>query len=141
MFIIIYRENNFSNSLITFDGSSSLDPEGDEITVEWTSDIDGILFNGTGIDSLIWDGWLSSGIHEIKLRITDSEHQWEWIEKNKILRVENSPPVAIISKPLEGEGYLSSDYISFIANGSGDWDSSCESLNNQWENNIRGISS
>ena len=129
---IIDRENNYSNSLVTLDGSSSLDPEGDEITLEWISDIDGLLYNGTGTDSLIWDGWLSSGIHEIKLKITDSKHQWEWVEKSMIVNVENSPPVAIIGTP-DGGNYLSSDYISFIANGSGDWDSSCESLNEQWK--------
>ena len=132
----VNRANNYSNSLVTLDGSSSLDPENDEITVEWYSNIDGLLFNGTGIDSLIWNGWLSSGTHEIKLRITDSKHQWEWVEKSAIVIVENSPPIAIISTPLDEENYQSSDYISFVANGSGDWDSSCNSLNEQWKVNI-----
>jgi len=137
----IQRNNNFSNSIITLDGSSSFDPENDNITVEWSSNIDGVLQNGTSTESLIWNGWLSSGTHNIILRIIDSEHQWEWVEKSIILNVENSPPIAIISNPINEStlAYLSSDYIAFIADGSGDWDSSCESLDEELKGNINWI--
>ncbi|CAI8262032.1 MAG: Uncharacterised protein [Methanobacteriota archaeon] len=135
---VIERDNNFSSSMVTLDGSSSFDPENDNITVVWNSDIDGLLQNSTGTDSLIWEGWLSSGIHEITLKMIDSVHQWEWVEKSMILNVENSPPTAIISNSLNLENtyYLSSENIQFIVDGSGDWDSSCEILEERLKGNI-----
>ena len=131
----IRRINDFSSSKIILDGSSSFDPENDNLTVEWFSSIDGILNNGTGIEALNWEGWLSSGTHEIFLRVIDSKHQWEWVEKSVYLDVENSPPIAIISSIINpnSNNYLSSDLITFVTDGSGDWDSSCNSLNEEWK--------
>ena len=124
----IIRESNLSESMVTLDGSSSFDPENDEITVIWSSSLDGLLQNSTGIESLIWSGWLSSGTHEIELKIIDLPHQWEWVKKSELIIVENSPPTVNIDSPISGSTYLSSDLINFSAYQSGDWDSSCESF-------------
>ncbi len=133
---IIEREDNYSETMITLDGSTSFDPENDEITVMWISSLDGLLLNSTGVESLIWSGWLSSGTHNIILKIIDTSHQWEWVEKNQLLIVENSPPLVNIDSPTSDSTFLSSDLINFSAYESGDWDSSCESFaGNTWHCN------
>ena len=131
----VERVNEFSSSKIILNGSSSYDPENDEIFVQWVSNLDGILKNGSDSEALIWDGWLSSGLHEITLSVADSNPNWESSTKTIMVNVENSPPIASISSILNNvaENYRSSDLITFITNGSGDWDSSCENLRNQWK--------
>ncbi|DAC63812.1 MAG TPA: hypothetical protein HA357_01505, partial [Candidatus Thalassarchaeaceae archaeon] len=46
------------------------------------------------------------------------------------LIVENSPPVALISYPIENYSTNSGHLISFDATGSGDWDIACSDLDN-----------
>ena len=55
----IIRENNFPENVVTLDGSQTFDPEGDAISVEWYSNLDGLLHSGTNQTDLVWMGTLS----------------------------------------------------------------------------------
>ena len=126
----IDRSENYSESSVTLDGSQTIDPEGDAISVEWYSSLDGILHSGSNVTDLIWIGTLSRGIHTIEMRVTDlrPEHINSSNSASEILRVENSNPLSSISTPTGQISFDSSELISFSANGSGDWDSSCSTF-------------
>ena len=134
---IINRENNFSENVVTFDGSQTFDPEGDAISVEWYSNLDGLLHSGTNQTDLIWMGTLSRGIHTIEMKVTDlrPEHLNSSNSAIQILTVENSAPMSVISTPTGLISFDSSELIPFSANGSGDWDSACDTfpeIGNWW---------
>ena len=136
----IIRTGNTSEDVVTLDGSSTIDPEGDTITVQWIiteKDQNGILkerllHNGTGNESLIWTGNLFKGAHTISLYVGDvtAENAGLWNEYSQLIIVENSPPRSIISSPLDDQVTDSSTLLTFTASGSGDWDSWCETYPN-----------
>ncbi|MCK5253991.1 MAG: PKD domain-containing protein, partial [Thermoplasmata archaeon] len=51
---------------VTFSSVGSEDPDGDDLTLAWKSDLDGILGTGIGIDVI-----LSEGVHTVTLTVTD----------------------------------------------------------------------
>jgi hypothetical protein len=57
-----------TTSVITFDGSASEDPNGDNLTFLWYSDIDGYL----GTEPILYKG-LSDGEHKITLAVSDGK--------------------------------------------------------------------
>ena len=119
----IIRLGNYSQDEITLQ-STTVDPEGDNITYLWESSIDGILSNQS-----LWQGHLSRGNHVISLSVNDGrmEHLNSTSTNSTVLIVENSPPVAIIHG-LEESGLDSSISLEFNASGSGDWDSACSTF-------------
>ncbi|MBA4694507.1 MAG: right-handed parallel beta-helix repeat-containing protein [Candidatus Poseidoniales archaeon] len=122
----VLREGNLSENEITL-SSTSVDPEGDEITYLWESSLDGIISNQS-----TWMGHLSRGNHVITLSVNDGrmEHINSTSINSTILNVENSPPKAVIHTPITGENYDSSHRFEFNASGSGDWDSACYTFPN-----------
>lgn len=123
----VNRADNYSQSEVTLDGSASFDPEGDEITAWWHSNLDGDL-NTSLTDPLIWSGYLSSGSHTLSLRLGDDDtyHINQWSSPYQVtLEVTNSPPFAHIELPSSQDSYESADLILFSAFGSGDWDAPC----------------
>ena len=62
------RSSFLETSEIVFDGSESIDPEGEEISYLWYSDVDGYL----GTDSVI-ETTLSPGNHRITLHVDDGQ--------------------------------------------------------------------
>ena len=126
----VIRDNNLSESTITFDGTSTQDPEGDNLEVEFYSNIDGILQWSNDSSATIWQGHLSRGLHTIEMRVTDDlqEHLGEFKIGTTTILVENSPPRAVISPPDATQQIDSSDLILLSANGSGDFDSHCDTF-------------
>ena len=120
----IVRDGNLSEDLIGLI-STTIDPEGDEITYIWESSIDGIISNQSS-----WQGYLSRGNHVISLSVNDGrmEHINSTSINSTILNVENSPPKAVIHSPIAGESHDSSHRFDFNASGSGDWDSACDTF-------------
>ena len=120
----IVRDGNLSEDLIGLI-STTIDPEGDEITYIWESSIDGIISNQSS-----WQGYLSRGNHVISLSVNDGrmEHINSTSINSTILNVENSPPKAVIHSPIAGESHDSSHRFEFNASGSGDWDSACDTF-------------
>ena len=54
----VLRNGNTSASPVTLDGSGTVDPEGDALTVMFTSSLDGVL----STQGATWDGYLSRGV-------------------------------------------------------------------------------
>ena len=151
----VNREGSLSEDEVSMT-STTIDPEGDEITYLWQSSIDGILSNES-----TWNGYLSRGSHLISLQVNDGryEHLNLTNENTTIVIVGNSPPKSIIHSPADGESFDSSHLFEFNASGSGDWDSACftfpadipwhcvenepaigsEYLIYKWESNLDGV--
>jgi len=124
---VVERAGNASENIVTLDGSATFDPEGDFIQVQWISSLDGLLFNGSGNESLIWNGYLSKGQHTISLYVGDNavENAGLWDLATEQFGIDNSPPHAMISSPGNGSVVDSSTLLTFTASGTGDWDSWC----------------
>ena len=123
----VERSSNFSEALVTLNGTQTYDPENDEYSMNWHSSLDGYLGSGP-----IWQGYLSRGVHEIELIVSDNhpENENKTDSKTMLVSVENSLPVANISSPVLGTIWDNSQEILFSAFGSGDQDSSCSTFDN-----------
>jgi len=120
----VNRDGNLSENEVSL-VSTTIDPEGDDVTYLWESTLDGILSNES-----TWSGYLSRGSHVISLQVNDGRpvHLNSTDENTTIVIVENSPPKAVIYSPTSGESRDSSYLFEFNASGSGDWDSACFTL-------------
>ncbi len=120
----ITRLGNLSEDIVTLT-STTIDPEGDDITYLWESNLDGVLSNQSS-----WQGHLSRGSHVISLSVNDGrmEHVNSTSIASEILVVKNSPPMAVIHSPLATDVHDSSHLFEFNASGSGDYDSACETF-------------
>ena len=129
----ISRTGLKSQDILSLDGTSTFDPEGDEIKFEFWSDIDGLIHSGlTPTDSIEWSGTLSKGDHLITMYASDDipNHAGRWTSSESTLSIDNSPPVALISFPYNDYSTDSGYLIPFDASGSGDWDIACADLEN-----------
>jgi hypothetical protein len=124
------RNGTASEDIIFFNGSSSYDPEGNDVSFEWWSNVDGSLMVGNSINNISWDGYLSRGVHLIELRVTDNrmEHGGQMSVYSELITIDNSVPRAIIEDLDVFDNLDSSILIPFSANGSGDWDSACSTF-------------
>ncbi|HIF45654.1 MAG TPA: right-handed parallel beta-helix repeat-containing protein [Candidatus Poseidoniales archaeon] len=120
----VIREANFSENEISL-VSTTVDPEGDDIEYLWSSNLDGVLSNESS-----WVGYLSRGVHQISLSVTDGrmEHLNSTSTNTSLVVVENSPPKVVISSPNENGTYDSSHLFEFNSSGSGDYDSACSTF-------------
>ena len=132
----VQRNGNESQETVTFDGSTTIDPEGDTLEVEWWSSLDGQLGWSNQEGANVWTGHLSRGVHSIEMRVVDDrpEHINATKTSSTLVPVENSFPQADISTPSETLTYSSSELIWFSANGSGDYDAACSTfpVNGSW---------
>ncbi|MGB1587630.1 MAG: right-handed parallel beta-helix repeat-containing protein [Poseidonia sp.] len=121
----VERAGNDSASIVLLNGSGVSDPEGDALTVTYTSSIDGVL----SVGPLSWEGYLSRGVHTITMEVTDdrAEHANQSKSTSVLITVDNSVPHAVIDSPLS-QTFESAELISFSANGSGDFDAACSSF-------------
>ncbi len=121
------RNGTASEDSILFNGSSSMDPENNPISFEWWSNVDGSLMTGQGIENISWNGYLSRGVHQIELRISDNrmDHGGQLSISSQLITVDNSAPKAVIDELDVFSELDSSVLIPFSANGSGDFDSAC----------------
>ncbi|MGB2529904.1 MAG: right-handed parallel beta-helix repeat-containing protein [Candidatus Poseidoniaceae archaeon] len=121
------RNGTSSEDEIFFNGSSSADPENNPVSFEWWSNVDGTLMVGQGIENISWSGYLSRGVHQIELRITDEriDHGGQMSVVSQLITVDNSAPRAVIEELTIFDDLDSSVLIPFSANGSGDFDSAC----------------
>ena len=123
----VMRTGNASEDELTFDGTATIDPEGDTLEVEWWSSLDGQLAWSNGANATTWTGHLSRGVHTIEMRVVDDrpEHINSTRINSTLVAVDNSLPRTIIESPFETQVYTSSETIWFSANGSGDYDAAC----------------
>lgn len=127
----VIREDNYSQNTVTLDGSQTIDPEGDNLAVEFYSSLDGVLQWSDEPSGNVWQGFLSRGIHTIEMRVTDDALENNNIYKTSstLVKVLNSAPIAVIKSPTQSDVYDSSDLVILSANGSGDFDSVCLTFN------------
>ena len=114
---------------ISFNGSQSSDPNGDPLTYEWFSSMDGAI-GGTQI----FTAKLRAGNHEITLKVSDNKGASSTIKVNIVV---NTPPIAIISSPVSGATYTTANLISFDANLSSDPDG--DPITVEWWSNLSGL--
>jgi hypothetical protein len=109
----------------------TVDPEGDNLAIEFYSSLDGTLQWSDEPSGTVWQGHLSRGIHTIEMRVTDDslEHVEQYKMSSILVSVLNTPPSAEIVSPSQADSYDSSELAIFSANGSGDFDSVCSSFN------------
>ena len=121
----VERADNDSATSVLLNGSGVIDPEGDALTVTYTSSIDGVL----SVGPTSWEGYLSRGVHTLTMEVTDdrAEHANQSKTTSVLITVENSVPHAVIDAPLS-QTFESAELISFSANGSGDFDAACTSF-------------
>lgn len=126
----VLRSSNFSEDVVTLDGSLTVDPEGDNLEIEFWSSIDGVLQWSDQESGKVWQGHLSRGFHTIEMRVSDDVlgHVNQTKVTSVQIEVENSYPKSIIATPLSTQTYDSSELIKFSANGSGDFDSTCSTF-------------
>ena len=121
----VSRNGNSSASVVMLDGQSTVDPEGDGLSVMFSSSLDGVL----STEGLTWEGYLSRGVHTLVMEVTDdrAEHANQSKTSTTLLVVDNAPPVAVMASPAS-QTFDSSEQIAFSANGSGDHDSACSTF-------------
>ena len=128
----VLRNSNFSEDVVTLDGSLTVDPEGDNLEIEFWSSIDGVLQWSDQESGKVWQGHLSRGFHTIEMRVGDDV--LEHVNQTKVTSIQievlNSYPKSVIANPVSSQTYDSSELIQFSANGSGDYDSSCSTFPN-----------
>ena len=127
----IIRSENYSENVVTLDGSQTVDPEGDNLEIEYHSSLDGVLQWSDQPSGNVWQGHLSRGVLTIEMRVTDNapEHVETYKVSSVLISVLNSAPLADIKSPTLADSYDSSELVILSANGSGDFDSVCSSFN------------
>jgi len=123
------RDNEFflPGETIEFDGSYSHDEDGDELSYIWTSSLDGIIGDTESFDAV-----LSHGRHQLTLQVNDGYRKIDELIEVTV----NTPPEAVITSPRDGEGYLTSEWVSFDAAPSSDADG--DTLSFLWWSSIDG---
>ncbi|MCK4615032.1 MAG: S8 family serine peptidase, partial [Thermoplasmata archaeon] len=109
---------------ITFDGSESIDPDGDRLQFSWTDN--GHEFG----DEENFTATLEGGDHIIILQVDDGRG---CVDTESVRIYVNSPPVARIKSPRDDETYYTRDEIKFDASTSSDPDD--DSLSYEWTDN------
>ena len=120
----------FDYQPVPFDASATSDPEGQELTFTWTSDVDGLLGQGPSVSRR-----LTAGPHTITVWAFDG---WANVSKSVHITVQLTyPPTVVITLPLEGAEYVVTTRVRFDGTQTNDTDS--EFLEYYWTSNIDGL--
>ncbi len=117
----------YTQTEIFFDAGSSSDKDGDTLIYKWTSDVDGVLYEG---EESSFSKEMNAGKHVILLEVSDP-----YITKSKSVEIEieessNNRPRAVINDPLADIVYSTEEKIFFNATESNDPDE--DSLTFTW---------
>jgi len=123
----------YTTTELSFDGSSSRDRDGDKLIFKWTSDIDGVLYEG---EEPTFTAELSSGEHTITLEVSDP-----YITKSREIQIvieetANTKPSAVIDDPSTDTVYTTETKVFFNATRSKDSDG--DPLTYIWSSDIDG---
>ena len=88
--------NPAPNMEITFDGSDSVDPDGEITLYEWDWNDDDI-YDVSSSSPIITHNWSTQGDYPVTLRVTDDENATD--TKEHTIHVENYPPSIMITSP------------------------------------------
>jgi glucose/arabinose dehydrogenase/Ca2+-binding RTX toxin-like protein len=95
---------------VSFDGTSSSDPEGDALSYEWDLDGDGVYNDSSEPRPR---RTYSTGSYQVGLRVTDSQGASDTLDEPLTISAGNTPPSATISTPLSTTTWKVGDRISF----------------------------
>jgi|GEM_PF-3151900 len=125
---------NYEETQAIFFNISATDPDGDDLTFNWYSNISGFLSNMPNFTLA-----LPPGVHEITLNVTDAHNHT--VTRSVVIvvnKIENNPPVIVISKPNSNiSSFPFNTLIEFDASASYDTDG--DSITFLWTSNISGI--
>jgi hypothetical protein len=120
----------FDYQPVQFDASATSDPEGQELTFTWASDVDGPLGQGPAISRR-----LTPGPHSITVWADDG---WANVSKSVRVTVQRTfPPTVVITLPKEGTEYVVTTRVRFDGTLTNDTDS--DFLEYYWTSNIDGL--
>ncbi len=102
-------DNGESPLTVTFDASSSFDPDGDPLTFAWD------FGDGTTGSGPVVTNRYASGSYEATLTVTDSEAGESIVRGIRIVSG-NSRPHALLTSPPDGQRYSEGDLIQFTGN-------------------------
>ncbi len=120
----------FDYQEIPFNASATSDPEGHALTFTWTSDVSGLIGQGTSIAKR-----LAAGEHTVTVWVDDG---WANVSKTVAVEVmETFPPVVVMTQPEDGAEYVVTGRVRF--DGSQTTDPDSEFLEYSWTSNIDGL--
>jgi hypothetical protein len=120
----------FDYQPVPFDASATSDPEGQELTFTWMSDVDGPLGQGPSLSKR-----LTAGPHTITVWAFDG---WANVSKSVRITIQRTyPPTVVITLPLEGAEYVVTTRVRFDGTQTNDTDS--DFLEYYWTSNINGL--
>jgi hypothetical protein len=126
------RQTFTNEDVIVFDGNGSYDPNGDNITYHWLSDLSGDIGYEEHVESL-----LRVGNHQIWLVVEDPEEAKGRESVNITVTQANRPPIVYITAPIEGQRYTPGEEVELNASYSFDPDD--DPLTFVWESDVDGI--
>jgi glucose/arabinose dehydrogenase len=95
---------------VSFDGTTSSDPDGDALSYAWDLDGDGAYDDFTTAKPT---RTYSTGNYRVGLRVTDSRGATDTLDQPLTISAGNTPPAATISAPLSTTTWKVGDRISF----------------------------
>jgi glucose/arabinose dehydrogenase len=95
---------------VSFDGTTSSDPDGDTLSYAWDLDGDGAYDDSTIAKP---SRTYSTGDYQVGLRVTDSRGATDTLDEPLTISAGNTPPTATISAPLSTTTWKVGDRISF----------------------------
>ena len=117
--------NGVEGSAISFDGSNSFDPEGDELTYVWNFGDGQTLSGSQSQPSHIYN---AGGVYTVTLVVNDGAFDSQAVQTTVDVEEVNTPPVAKTGGPYSGEV---GELVYF--NGSSSFDSDGEIVSYDWD--------
>jgi len=96
---------------VSFDGTSSADPEGDPLSYAWDLDGDGAFDDSTSPKPT--RTYATAKVYQVSLRVTDAKGASDVLDQPLTISAGNTAPAATIDSPLSTTTWKVGDTISF----------------------------
>jgi glucose/arabinose dehydrogenase len=115
---------------VSFDGTSSADPEGDPLTYAWDLDGDGAFDDSTSPKPTLT--YATAKVYQVSLRVTDAKGASDTLDQPLTVSAGNTPPSATIDSPLSTTTWKVGDTISFSGSATDQQDGSLGASKLTW---------
>jgi PKD repeat protein len=96
---------------VSFDGTTSSDPDGDALSYEWDLDGDGSFDDSTTPRPTYT--YTTAGNYQVQLRVSDGSGGTDTLDQALTISAGNTPPQATIGSPLSSDRWAVGENISF----------------------------